>query len=151
RDFQRINLYRQGENMYRDPAGARRPLARSGDQVLLWFEDFDRMETVLGPGGQLHSFEAVFGGRGADGLPIRAWSRKTGAVDDAAIEHWKKYDIRLLLEERWKELAPRLTGKLHVFMGEQDTFYLEGATKLLKTSLEKLGSDAVVEIVPGKD
>jgi hypothetical protein len=36
-------------------------------------------------------------------------------------------------------------------MGDADTFYLEGATKLLKESLTKLGSDAVVEIVPDKN
>jgi hypothetical protein len=36
-------------------------------------------------------------------------------------------------------------------MGAEDTFYLEGATALLKESLAKLGSDAVVEIFPGKD
>jgi hypothetical protein len=32
-----------------------------------------------------------------------------------------------------------------------DTFYLEGATQLLKESLARLQSDAVVEIVPGRD
>lgn len=150
-DFQRIDLYRAGENMYRDPTGARRPLAHSDETVLLWYDDFDRMEHVVGYGGQLHSFEAVFSARGTDGLPVRVWSRKTGDVDTAAALHWKKYDIRLILEERWKELGPKLAGKLHVIMGDQDTFYLEGATKLLKASLEKLGSDAIVELVPGKD
>jgi hypothetical protein len=36
-------------------------------------------------------------------------------------------------------------------MGSEDTFYLEGATQLLKESLEKLKSDAVIEILPGRD
>jgi hypothetical protein len=36
-------------------------------------------------------------------------------------------------------------------MGADDTFYLEGATVLLKEALGKLGSDAVVEVVAGKD
>ena len=35
-------------------------------------------------------------------------------------------------------------------MGGQDTFYLEGATGLLKESLARLGSDAVVELFPGR-
>ena len=47
--------------------------------------------------------------------------------------------------------GPQLQGKLRVFMGELDTFYLDGAARLLKESLAGLGSDAVVEIVPGKD
>ena len=50
-----------------------------------------------------------------------------------------------------RTLGPKLKGKLHVYMGDKDTFYLEGATMLLKESLAKLGSDAVVEIHPGKD
>ncbi len=78
RDFQQINLYRPAENMYRDVTGARRPLARSGSQVLLWYDDFDHTEEVLGFGGQLHSFEAVFSPRGPDGKPIRLWNRRTG-------------------------------------------------------------------------
>jgi S-formylglutathione hydrolase FrmB len=150
RDFQRINLYRPGENMYRDGAGNRRPLARFGDQVALWYDDFDRMEEVLGFGGQLHSFEAVFSSRGADGRPVRVWDRTTGVIDTAAAERWKKYDIRLLLEQRWPELGPKLAGKLHVFQGELDTFYLDGATRLLKEALATLNSDAVVEVFPGK-
>ena len=48
-------------------------------------------------------------------------------------------------------LGPKLKGKLHVIMGDLDTFYLEGAVKLLKESLAKLGSDAVVEIIANRD
>ena len=47
--------------------------------------------------------------------------------------------------------SPKLAGKLHVITGSLDTFYLEGAVKLLKESQEKLGSDADIEIIPGKD
>ncbi|MGQ0637045.1 MAG: alpha/beta hydrolase-fold protein [Planctomycetaceae bacterium] len=151
REFQRIDLYQPVENMYRDREGNRRPIARQRDQVLVWYDDFDHMEEVLGPGGQLHSFEAVFSPRGADGRPVRIWDRKTGVVETALAQHWKEYDIRLILESRWPELAPKIAGRLHVFMGERDTFYLEGATRLLKESLESLGSDAVVELIPERD
>ncbi len=151
RDFQRINLYRAGENMYVDPRGERRPLGRIRGQAAIWYDDFALMEDVLGPGGQLHSFEAVFSRRGTDGRPELLWNRETGAVDQAVAESWKRYDIRLILEQNWTSLGPKLSGKLHVYMGDQDTFYLEGATELLKESLEKLGSDTVVEIHPGAD
>ncbi len=108
------------------------------------------METVLGYGGQLHSFEAAFSPKGKDGKPLLAWNRETGVVDTAVTKAWEKYDIRLILEQNWKTLGPKLQGKLHVFMGDEDTFYLEGATILLKESLEKLPGDAVVEIHEGK-
>ena len=48
-------------------------------------------------------------------------------------------------------LGPKLAGKLHVITGALDTFYLDGAVRLLKESLATLKSDAVVEIIPGKD
>lgn len=151
RDFQRINLYRDGENMYVDPDDDRRPLARNGGRVLIWYDDFAWMEHVAGPGGQLHSFEAVFSPRGADGKPLLLWDRESGDINTEVAETWKAYDIRLILEENWEELEPRLRGKLHVFMGSEDTFYLDGATVLLKEALQRVGSDLVVEIHPGRD
>jgi S-formylglutathione hydrolase FrmB len=107
------------------------------------------MESVMGHGGQLASFEGCFSERGPDGQPKRLWDRKTGKLDTAVAKSWEKYDIRLVLSRRWKELAPKLKGKLHVYMGDADTFYLEGATRLLKKELENLGSDAKVELFPG--
>lgn len=152
-DFSAIDLTKPDTNFYfRDAAGREpRPIARRGDQVLIWLRDFDRMEEVVGPGGQLHSFEAVFGPKGSDGRPVRLWNRDSGRVDSAVAKAWEAYDIRLVLERNWPTIGPQLKGKLHVFMGELDTFYLNGATQLLKESLDKLGSDAVVEIHPGKD
>lgn len=151
RDFQRIDVYRSGENMYVDRWGQRRPIARVGGRAALWYEDFAWMEHVAGYGGQLHSFEAVFSERGPDGKPRLLWDRLTGEIDPAVGQTWKRYDIRLVLEQNWEILGPKLSGKLHVFMGSEDTFYLDGATQLLKESLAGLGSDAVVEIHAGKD
>jgi len=72
-------------------------------------------------------------------------------MDHGVATRWEKYDIRLNIERNWKALAPKLAGKLYVYMGAEDNFYLEGATILLKQSLKNLGSDAVVEIFPGRD
>jgi hypothetical protein len=151
RDFQRIDLYAEDANMYRDADGGRRPLARQGETVMVYYEDFARMEVVHGEGGQLRSFEWVFSPRGDDGLPMPLYDRETGAVDPDVAASWRRYDIRHQLESNWNTLAPKLRGKLHVFMGELDTFYLDGATRLLEQSLARLGSDAVIEIVPGAD
>ena len=104
----------------------------------------------MGRGGQLGSFEAVFSPRGADGQPRRLWDRKTGAIHSDVAKAWERYDIRLKLEREWKTLGPKLAGKLHVYMGDEDTFYLDGAVRLLKESLARLGSDAVVEMFPKK-
>lgn len=150
-DFQRIDLYRPGANMFTDEQGHPRALARRAGKPVVFYKPFSDMEEILGHGGQLGSFEAVFGPRGTDGRPARLWDRHSGAVDPAIARAWQRYDIRLFLERNWDSLKPRLAGKLHVFVGSEDTFYLEGAVARLKETLNRLGSDAVVEIVPGRD
>lgn len=149
RDFQYMNLYDPSTNFYTTTDGGRRPLGRRGDSIILYYREFVALETVLGPGGQIHSFEAVFSPRGEDGKPLLVFDRTTGKVNTDVSETWKKYDIRLVLENNWKTLEPKLAGKIHVYAGGMDSFYLEGAVGLLKESLTKLGSDAVVEIIPG--
>ncbi len=151
RDFQRIDLYAPQVNMFTDGKGARRPIARLAGKPALYYQSFSDMEVVMGRGGQLASFEAVFSPKGPGGRPRQLWDRKSGAVDPKIAEGWRRYDIRLILEQNWPKLEPKLAGKLHVYMGAEDTFYLEGATRLLGESLQRPGSDAVVEIVPGRD
>jgi S-formylglutathione hydrolase FrmB len=150
RDFQRIDLYASGVNMYRDGEGERRPLGRTPQGgVMLYYDEFVRQESVMGAGGQIGSIEAVFSPRDADGNPRSLFDRETGVVDAAVAKEWEKYDIRLKLEREWATIGPKLTGKIHVYAGEKDSFYLDGAARLLKESLSTLGSDAEVEMVPG--
>lgn len=150
RNFQNIDLYKPGTSMFVDESGSRRPIARGrGGKVSLWYDDFVKLEEILGPGGQIHSFEAVFSPRGPDGAPLPLFDRATGMIDPEVAKAWESYDIRLVLEQNWPTLSPKLRGKLHVYAGEMDNFYLDGAARLLKESLAKLGSDAEVEIVSG--
>jgi S-formylglutathione hydrolase FrmB len=150
RDFQLVDLYRQEANLFSDEKGQPRPLARMNGKVAFTTRRFSDMEVVFGRGGQLFSFDAVFSPRTKTGEPAPLWDRRTGAVDPHVAVAWRKYDIRLVLEKNWPTLAPKLAGKLHVYMGAEDTFYLDGATRLLADSLKRLGSDAVIEIFPGR-
>jgi hypothetical protein len=148
RDFQQVNLYAANANLFTDPAGMPRPIARRGNTPVLFFRQFSDMERPL-RGEQLGSFEGVFSPRGPDGNPLALWNRDTGAIDPKVADSWKRYDIGLILRTRWPELGPKLKGKLHVYTGDADTFYLEGAVRLLQADLKTLGSDAAVEIFPG--
>jgi hypothetical protein len=160
RDYQQVNLYAEPPlSLYVDEQGERRPLARHVrlekmvvvTKPLLWYDSFGRMDDVQKYGGQLRSFEAVFSPLGADGQPRQLWDRRTGRIDPEVARAWQQYDIRLKLQRNWQELGPKLAGKLHVITGQYDTFYLEGAVRNLGETLKSLGSDAAVEIVPGKD
>lgn len=155
-DFQGIDLYDplpdgSPRNMYVDEHGAKRPLARRGGEVVLTYEDFVRREDVLNPGGQIRSFEATFGALGKDGTPRRVFDVETGVIDHEAAKAWEPYDISHTLLTRWPELRPRLAGKLHVFAGEVDTFYLEGAVERFRALAEEKGmlGEMQIEVVPG--
>ena len=148
RDFQQIDLYAASSNMFTDSAGNPRPLARSGDRPIIFYKRFSDMERPI-RGEQLGSFEAVFSPKGKDGEPRLLWNRDTGKIDAETAEAWKKYDIGLTLRTHWKELEPKLRGKIHVYMGETDTFYLDGAVRLLKQDMARLKADATIEMVPG--
>ena len=47
------------------------------------------------------------------------------------LDHWKKYDLRLRLEQDWATLGPKLRGKLHIWVGEADDYFLNNAVHLL--------------------
>jgi hypothetical protein len=150
-DYQQVNLYANPPlSLYYDERGQRRPIARRGRTVALWYDSFGKMDDCLGRGGQLRSFEAVFSPVGADGLPRKLWDRVTGQIDPEVARAWQAYDIRLKLQRQWPELGPKLQGKLHVTVGSLDTFYLDGAVALLAETLKELGSDAEVTILAGE-
>lgn len=150
-DFCGVNLYDPKANLYTDGDGKPRPLMRKSGKVQLSMKDFAQMEEVIGPGGQLRSFEAVFGSRASGGAPRLLYDRQTGEIDSREVDAWRLYDIVAKIKREWPALGPKLAGKITVVMGGADNFYLEGATKRLKSTLERLGSDARVFIVPGKD
>ncbi|HEY3269523.1 MAG TPA: alpha/beta hydrolase [Armatimonadota bacterium] len=140
------------ENFYRKPDQTTRNLVRMSGRPVMSMQDFCRYEQVAGDyGGQMASFDAVFSPRGEDGRPMRLFDRQTGAVDPAVARAWVKYDISRLLTTNWPRLAPKLKGKLHVICGAEDNFHLNEAVALLKETMRALHSDAVVEIVPGRD
>lgn len=147
RRMQQVDIYAPEANMFHDAEGNRYATARQGDQVTLWCDDFVHREAVIGAGGQIGSLEATFSFKGKDGEPMPLFDRTTGAIDPAVAEQWKRYDIRLILEHQWETLGPKLAGKLHIYAGGSDNFYLNGAVELLKESLAGLGSDAEVEVV----
>lgn len=151
-DFIGIDLYAQDANVYHGPDGARRPLVRNAGKVVATTEQFARLENVLGPyGGQMASFDWVFSPRGVDGRPMPMFDRDTGAVDPQVIAYWRDhYDIAHKLQTQWPVLKPDLDGKIHVIVGDADTFYLDGAAHKLEVVLDGLGAESDIRFLPGR-
>jgi hypothetical protein len=151
-DFLGLDLYAPGANVYRKPDGTPWPLARDKGKMLVSIEDYTRREVVLGEyGGQMASFEWVFSPRGSDGLPVHMFDRTTGAVDPAVIAYWKEhYDVAEQLRRHWVALRRDLDGKIHLTVGTDDTFYLDGSAHRLEAMKKGLGARPDFRYVEGR-
>jgi S-formylglutathione hydrolase FrmB len=147
--FMQINIYEAEANLFYAKGDTPVCLTRPGAFGIIRAKELCALETVLGRGGQMGSFEAVFSPRGSDGRPARLWDRTSGRIDPQVAAAWRQYDLRHVLESNWPVLGPKLTGKLHIFCGDQDDFFLDQGVRKLADALKKLGSDAQVEIIPG--
>ncbi|WP_233348644.1 hypothetical protein [Henriciella algicola] len=111
-------------------------------QVPYTVEMENRWELVLGDktrsGAQWDVWEAVFSPNGEDGYPQRIWNKLTGEINHTVAEYWREnYDLRYILERDWAELGPKLQGKIHIYTGDMDNFYLNNATYLMEDFLVK--------------
>jgi S-formylglutathione hydrolase FrmB len=151
-DFTGVDLYEDQANVYTAPDGSPRPLVRMGGKVVGTLEQFTRLEVVLGPaGGQEASFDWVFSPRGPDGRPVPMFDRVTGTVNPDVVAYWRDhYDIAHRIATDWKTLKPDLDGKIHIAVGTDDTFYLDGPDHRLKAVLDGLGAKSRIEFLPGR-
>ena len=151
-DFTGVDLYAPHANVYRRADGTPYPLVRDHGKVIATFQQFAQMERVVGPyGGQMGSFDWVFSPRAADGRPMPMFDRDTGDVDPAVVAFWSAhYDIARRLQAHWPELKPDLDGKIHLYVGTADTFYLDGAAHRLKAVLDKLGARSDIRFIPDR-
>jgi enterochelin esterase-like enzyme len=145
RYFQLVNIYEDANAFY--PNGVWkttpvRPWQRGvDDQVYMNQMDASRLEAVLGSrgrsGDQMDIFMGVYGPVGDDGYPRLLYDKWTGEIDKGVVDYWREnYDLRHIVERDWETLGPKLVGKIHITMGDMDTYFLEEATRLLEAFLE---------------
>ena len=149
RDYQQVNLYEK-ENLLYDKKGNLRMVGTVAGMIP-WASSRQayQAERVIYRGEQMHSFDAVFSARGADGNPERICDPFTGILNEKVFEHWKQYDLSLYLRTNWDKLKKDLDGKIRVTVGEQDNFLLQGAVHLLDKEMKALNANMSFEYFPG--
>ncbi len=104
-------------------------------------EQMNHRELVFGThsrsGDQWDIWESVYSPVGPDGYPKRIWDKRTGTIDRSVAAYWREhYDLSYILRRDWKTLGPKLRGKLHIYVGEADTYYLNDAVYLVEEFLK---------------
>lgn len=139
-----VNIY-EDANVYYYESDFKKPL-RPGHRDYLGnvsasIRDMNHRELALGTlsrsGQQWDIWEAVYSPQGPNGYPQRLWDKYTGDINPEIAAYWKEnYDLRYILERDWAELGPKLQGKINIYCGDMDNYYLNNAVYLMEDFLE---------------
>jgi hypothetical protein len=144
RAYMNINIYEDKNAYWYDSEFQTLPRPAHRDylgNVLASQYDYNRLEHVLGDKGrsgqQYDIWEATYSQMGDDGYPVRLWNKETGEIDHVVAEYWREnYDLTHILKRDWATLGPKLEGKLHIYVGDMDNYYLNNAVYLAEEFLE---------------
>ena len=156
RAFTTVNIYEDKNAYYYD--GDFKKLARPGHrdylgQISATVEQMNKKEWALGTktrsGQQFDIWEAVYSPVGKDGYPQPIWDKKTGVIDPKVAAYWKEnYDLAYILKRDWAKNGENWKGRIHIYCGDMDNFYLNNAVYLAEEMLEELANppyDGVVD------
>jgi hypothetical protein len=139
-----VNLYEDTNAYYVE--GPWRRVPRPGlrnylGHVSTLLEDMNRLELVLGTkgrsGGQWDIWQAVYSPVGPEGYPKPIFDKRTGVIDRDVAHYWRDhYDLSHILRRDWSTLGPKLRGKLHIYVGDMDNYYLNNAVYLVEEFLK---------------
>lgn len=144
RALELVDIYKNKNAYYSDSQWkpTPRPAKRNEiGEISSTMEQRNHLELVLGTKGrsgeQWDIWQAVYSPVGEDGYPKPIWDKMTGVIDHSVADYWKEhYDLRYILERDWKTLGPKLKGKIRIYVGTMDYFYLNNAVYLMEDFLK---------------
>ena len=139
-----INLYEDDNAYYHE--GSNRKTLRAGMRdgkgiIKNHLIQINQRESALGSkgrsGDQWDIWQAVYSPTGKDGYPKPIWDRKTGKIDKEVAEYWKEnYDLSYIMKRDWDKIGKDLEGKINIYCGDMDNYYLNNAVVLTEEFLE---------------
>ncbi|HZG26041.1 MAG TPA: hypothetical protein VEZ17_15750 [Chitinophagaceae bacterium] len=110
-------------------------------------KEMNQRELALGTrsrsGDQFDIWEAVFSPMGSDGYPKRIFDKYTGVIDPEVAAYWKEhYDLTHIIRRDWPRIGEKLRGKIHVYVGDMDNYYLNNAVYTAEDMFKKLQDPA---------
>jgi hypothetical protein len=146
RAYGTVNIYKDGNAYYKYGIWPAARIARPSERdflghVTATVGQSNQLERALGnhsrSGEQWDIWQAVFGPQGEDGYPVPIWNKRTGKINPKVAEYWKRhYDLRAYLARNWDKIGRDLVGKIHIYVGLSDTYYLTDAVYYMQQFLE---------------
>ena len=140
-----VNIYEDKNAYYVEGPFKRIPrpgLRNYLGHVSTTLEQYNHRELTLGTNGrsgdQWDVWQSVFSPVGSDGYPKPIWNKLTGEIDRDVALYWRDhYDLSYIMQRDWKRLAPLLDGKLRIYVGDMDNYYLNNAVYEVEKFLKK--------------
>jgi len=140
-----VNIYEDKNAYYLDGDYNKTP--RPGHRNYLGhvqstIQESNHRELVIGgnesrSGDQWDIWQAVYSPTGSNGYPRPIWDKMTGEIDKEVANYWKEnYDLRYIMERDWAKIGKKLEGKVHIYCGDMDNYYLNNAVYLTEEFLE---------------
>ena len=146
RHYTSFNIYEDKNAYYRE--GPFRKVLRPGHRNYLghvntMVKDMNHRELALGSksrsGDQWDIWEAVYSPVGKDGYPERIFDKYTGEINKKVAEYWKEnYDLVHIIQRDWPKIGHKLAGKIHLYVGDMDNYYLNNAVYTAEEMIKKL-------------
>jgi hypothetical protein len=148
--FTNIDLYDDDNAFYLEGAHKRveQPAMRDYlGHTLIATKEINAYELALGDHGrsgeQFDIWQAVYGPVGPDGYPAAIFDKQTGKIDHGIANYWREhYDLEAILERDWAKLGPELAGKIHIYVGSDDTYFLNDAVYRMEDFLNSTKNPA---------
>ncbi|WP_276480733.1 hypothetical protein [Paraflavitalea pollutisoli] len=108
-------------------------------------QEINYRELALGTnsrsGQQFDIWEAVYSPVGPNGYPKPIWDKRTGIIDSTVAAYWKEhFDLSWIMKRDWAKIGQKLKGKVHIYCGDMDNYYLNNAVYLTEEMLKGLDS-----------
>ena len=146
RHYTSFNIYDDKNAYYRE--GPFRKVLRPGHRNYLGHisttvKDMNYRELALGTksrsGDQWDIWEAVYSPVGKDGYPERIFDKYTGEINKKVAAYWKEnYDLVHIINRDWAKIGNKLAGKIHIYVGDMDNYYLNNAVYTAEDMIKKL-------------
>ena len=143
-EFTNVDLYEDKNAFFLEGAHKRveQPAMRDNlGHTLITTREVNEYELALGDHGrsgeQFDIWQAVYGPVGEDGYPAKIFNKESGEIDHSVANYWREhYDLEAILERDWAKLGPQLAGKIHIYVGADDTYFLNDAVYRMQDFLD---------------